>query len=333
LPFGEQLEEFLRHLRKERGLTDASVTHRRRCLAQFFLWLSARGGSIETIGPREITEYFSAHGVRSWKRATVKSYADSLRSFLRYAGARSWCVPGIDAAVEGPRIYSFEALPQGPTWKDVQRLIASLRGDHPTQIRNRAVVLLLAVYSFRIGEVCKLTLDDICWETELIHVRRSKQRRVQDYPLTVEVGTAILKYLERVRPKSRHRELFLTLRTPFRPILPASLGARIALLMRHLNLQLPHYGPHTLRHACATHLLSRGFSLKEIGDHLGHRSAQATQVYAKVDVPSLRKVGDNSLTALINYPLPLTESAPPTACDDQVERLRQVATLNLGGVL
>ena len=57
---------------------------------------------------------------------------------------------------------------------------------------SQSIILLLAVYGLRIGEVCKLTLDDIFWETELIRVRRSKQRKVQDYPLTVEVGGAIL---------------------------------------------------------------------------------------------------------------------------------------------
>jgi integrase/recombinase XerD len=31
-------------------------------------------------------------------------------------------------------------------------------------------------------------------------------------------------------------------------------------------------------------------SLKEIGDHLGHRSSKATRIYAKVDLPALRQV-------------------------------------------
>ena len=56
------------------------------------------------------------------------------------------------------------------------------------------------------------------------------------------------------------------------------------------GLRLRHHGPHALRHACATRLLSQGLSFKDIGDHLGHRSADATAVYAKVDVPSLREV-------------------------------------------
>jgi len=47
----------------------------------------------------------------------------------------------------------------------------------------------------------------------------------------------------------------------------------------------------TFRHACATHLLAQGLSLKEIGDHLGHRSTSATSTYAKVNMAALHEVG------------------------------------------
>ena len=66
-----------------------------------------------------------------------------------------------------------------------------------------------------------------------------------------------------------------------------------------LGLTLPHYGPHVLRPACATHLLSQGFTLKEIGNHLGHRSPVATCIYAKVDLGALRAVGDFDLEDLL----------------------------------
>jgi integrase/recombinase XerD len=57
-----------------------------------------------------------------------------------------------------------------------------------------------------------------------------------------------------------------------------------------LGIEAPRYGPHALRHACAGRLLSEGLSLKEIGDHLGHRSLNSTRVYAKVDLNGLRGV-------------------------------------------
>ena len=61
-------------------------------------------------------------------------------------------------------------------------------------------------------------------------------------------------------------------------------------LMVALGLSLPHSGSHTLRYACASHLLEEGLSLEEIGDHLGHRSLESTRIYAKVDLHGLREV-------------------------------------------
>lgn len=66
-----------------------------------------------------------------------------------------------------------------------------------------------------------------------------------------------------------------------------------------LGLQLPRYGSHALRHACATHLLAQGLSLKEVGDHLGHVNPDTTRIDAKVDLTALRTVGDFSLEGLL----------------------------------
>ncbi len=57
-------------------------------------------------------------------------------------------------------------------------------------------------------------------------------------------------------------------------------------------------GPHALRHACARHLVAAGHSFKEVGDHLGHRSPEATRLYAKVDLASLRRVAFDDLGGL-----------------------------------
>lgn len=68
--------------------------------------------------------------------------------------------------------------------------------------------------------------------------------------------------------------------------------------MSLLGISAPHTGPHSLRHACATHLVTEGLSLKEIGDHLGHRSSLSTRIYAKVDLPGLREVAAFDLGGL-----------------------------------
>jgi len=62
---------------------------------------------------------------------------------------------------------------------------------------------------------------------------------------------------------------------------------------RHLSaagVKVPRPGSHTLRHTCVQRLVDADFSLKEIGDFVGHRSPASTEIYAKVAVESLRNV-------------------------------------------
>jgi site-specific recombinase XerD len=47
-------------------------------------------------------------------------------------------------------------------------------------------------------------------------------------------------------------------------------------------------GAHLFRHSVATELLRSGATLPEIGHLLGHRSHDATRIYAKVDIGTLR---------------------------------------------
>jgi len=157
-------------------------------------------------------------------------------------------------------------------------------------IRDRAIVILLAVYGFRSGEVCKLQLDDINWQKDEILLNRSKRPDHRLYPLVREAGDAILLYLQNARPKSDAREVFLHARPPYKALTTTGLATMVRHRMKALGFILPHYGPHALRHSCATHLLAAGVSIKEIGDLLGHVSAMSTLIYAKVDLKGLREV-------------------------------------------
>jgi integrase/recombinase XerD len=332
--FGDEFEAFLTFEVQERGLAPATIENRRRWMPTFLTWLAAQVQSLEDVTPDHVARYFATVGVqRRWKRTTISFAVNQLRQFFRFVESKGWCPPGVAATIDAPRIYSLERLPRGPSWTDVQRLIRASRGSIPTEIRDHAILLLLAVYGFRSGEVRLLRLDDLDWERETVHVRRTKQRKSQRYPLTREVGDAILRYLRKVRPQSRHREIFLTLKQPYQPLSAPGFGTMVRNRMQRLGLKLHCYGPHTLRHACATHLLSQGFSLKEIGDHLGHVSPVATQIYAKVDLHGLRQVGDFDLGGLVAYAEASAEKATPIYARGDMAALRAVAELSIGGLL
>lgn len=329
--FKLELDSFLKELRDERGYADQTLSTRASALNLFFEWLGKQGLSLKDVSPATIAAYFVQNKASGWKKSTIKAYGQSLRAFFRHARRCGWCAPGLAETIKGPKIYSMASLPEGPSWEQVQRLIANLNTDRPTQVRDRAIVLLLAVYGLRIGEVCRLTLDDLDWINEKIRVRRLKNRRSQEFPLTAEVGNAILKYLRNVRPQGAERVLFLRLRSPHKPLTAGGASCCIAVHIRALG-RLPHYGAHSLRHACATHLLQEGFSLKEIGDLLGHRSPRSTQIYAKVERKKLLQVATPQLSSLKGYLR--TQTQPPTA-DWTKERLRllqEVSNFGLGGL-
>ena len=177
-------------------------------------------------------------------------------------------------------------------------MIARMETDRTIDIRDKAIVMLFAIYGFRASEVAALTLDGINWEQSLLSISRVKRREKQTYPLIPIVGNAIIRYLREIRPRSPHREVFLTLLPPFRPLTAGSLYHATDQRIRDLGISIPTKGLIHSRHACATHLMAEGLSLKEIGDHLGHRSSSATRIYAKVDLAGLREIAAFDLGAL-----------------------------------
>jgi site-specific recombinase XerD len=299
-PWAKKMKAFADYMEQEAELLPVTVYGRCWWVRQFFKRMRVREGSLREITPHRIDMAFQkllAPGANSrapggYSRTTIQGCATALRTFFRFAEARGWCRKGLAASIRNPRVFSQASLPLGPSWDDVQRLLAMTEGDKPSNIRARPILMLLAIYGLRRGEVSRLRLEDFDWEHEVFRVVSSKTGRVRTYPLVRSVGDAILRYLREVRPRSTHRELFLSARPPFGPVCSSSLWQMVGKRLRSLHVSFPHYGPHALRHACASRLLAAGLSLKEIGDQLGHMDPDSTRIYAKVDLVALRQVAD-----------------------------------------
>jgi integrase/recombinase XerD len=290
-PVHALVADFAAHLREERGLSPRTIQSRCWHVERLLGWLVIRGQPLPQLSLEQIDEYLSQMGNAGWNRVSINTGAGAIRSFVRYAEKRGWCSPGMSAAIHGPRLYRDEGLPAGPNWPTVRLLLAGVESNRPTDVRDRAILLLFAAYGFRSGEVAQLRLEDLDWEREQISVTRSKSHRTQTYRLTAGVGEAILRYLQEVRPRCQRRELFLARNAPWRPLSQGALWHVVADRLRQLPGTSAHWGPHSLRHACATRLVEQGVTFPEISDHLGHHSVNSTRLYAKVDLASLREVG------------------------------------------
>ncbi|MBK7928957.1 MAG: site-specific integrase [Bryobacterales bacterium] len=216
--FADEVDEFTRWMTEEKGMAALTVRSHQVKTAQFLNWFSERRCSLAAVRLRDVDNFLIFKGMNGWSRRSARGYADALRAFFRYAEQRIWCKPGIAEGIMSPKLYVHEGLPEGPHWKDVQRLVEGVKGNSTVALRARAVLLLLAVYGLRSGEISRLLLSDFDWRLETFTVNHSKRGGVQKYPLQREVGDAILEYVRKARPRTSCRNLFLTLHPPYRSI-------------------------------------------------------------------------------------------------------------------
>jgi integrase/recombinase XerD len=297
-PFQQLIAEFIDAMRSTRGLAPPTVLGYSSKAFGFLKWLGERHKSLEFVSLRHIDEFMASRREEGWSVRTLASQCQALRSFFGYAEIRGWCVPGIPLGILSPRIPKYEDRPKGPTWVEVRRLIESASGSAPNELRAKAILLLFAIYGLRSSEVAGLRLNDFDWRSETFSVRRAKRAGIQQYPIQYEVGEAIIQYLRKGRPHCSSRLVFVSTYRPHGLIRPGPMWQIVGWRMRRLRIELEHVGPHSLRHACATRLLKKGASLKEIADFLGHRNIKSVGIYARYDTRSLRKVAAFSLAGV-----------------------------------
>jgi integrase/recombinase XerD len=223
VPFADRLADFDAYRRDERGLSPVTIRNQDWHVEKFLGWLGEQNRSFDNVSLDDVDAFLAANGKRGWNRVSVATSAKALRAFFKHAAIRGWCSASIAVGIDGPRLFQHEGLPVGPPWPDVQRLIGSTGGDSARDIRDRAILILLATYGLRSSEVAGLRLEDVNWESEIVSIARPKQRRAQEYPLVSEAGEAILQYLQRARPRCARREIFLTVKAPFRRLSPGAL--------------------------------------------------------------------------------------------------------------
>lgn len=149
--------------------------------------------------------------------------------------------------------------------------------------------LLLARLGLRAGEVVPLRLDDIDWRDGSISIR-GKGGQVTKMPLPIDAGEAIAMYLLEDRPPSKLRFIFLRAKAPVSHLTVSGLSTRVRLALDAHGIETPNCSTHLFRHSLATNMLRDGASLLEISELLRHRSTQTTEIYAKVDLVSLRQL-------------------------------------------
>jgi integrase/recombinase XerD len=270
----------------ERGLAARTVA-RYEATARRFLDVRARAGTgAEDLDAAAVTGFLLAEAGRGLSPGSLQGRVAELRSLLRYLYL---------AGVTGSPLAA--AVPPVPGWKDaavpvrlapeqVRALLDSCDRQTAAGRRDLAMLMLMARLGLRAAEVAGLRLADFGWRAGELAVL-GKGRRADRMPLPADAGEAVAGYLVHARPRGVASGVaFLTLVAPYRPLAPTGVSEMVRRRCEQAGL-----GParaHRLRHALATELLGRGFTLPEIGQVLRQRDLATTAIYAKVDYAALR---------------------------------------------
>jgi integrase len=156
------------------------------------------------------------------------------------------------------------------------------------EVRDKAIILLLARLGLRAADIQDMRLDDIDWRSGHLTVK-GKTRRPDRLPLPQDVGDAILATCHGP-PGAAEEHLFVRAQarsghSARPPRSPASSLARVTAADRRSADRIAHIP------AFACHqLLRAGAGLESVGTILRHSSPETTAIYAKVDLPMLMKI-------------------------------------------
>ena len=225
------------------------------------------------------------------RNAGRKQPAVAIRSFLRFLVFRGDIRPGLEAAAPAPPQWKYASLPSRLTPEEVERVLAVYHEENAINLRNRAILFLLARLGLRAQDVVSLCLENIDWADGRCALWPGKSRRARTVPLPHDVGQAIVAYLQRGRPQRESRQVFLHSRPPFRPLTSAAVWAIVRQAFTRAGLSVPPgVASHIFRHTIASQMVNHGASFKDVADVLGHQSIQTTGIYAKLELDTLAAV-------------------------------------------
>jgi len=289
-PFADVAPGFFGFLLRDRGLREATLVQYRHYLQRLQDYLQRRDlALLPDLPPAVISGLITESGETLDKRS-VQSLCSILKVFLRYLYRVGLMTRDRSKAIESPRRYRLASLPRSITWSEVEQMLLKVDRRSAVGKRDYAILLLLVTYGLRAREVGALTLDDIDWSRDRIDVRGRKAGHSTAYPLASTVGEALLDYLKHSRPETANRAVFIGAYAPYPPLSRVAVSLRAKWYLRKAGINVPRPGSHTLRHTCVQRLVDSGFTLKTIGDFIGHRTPDATKIYAKVNIEALRKV-------------------------------------------
>jgi len=288
------VQTYAQYLDEDKGLCDLTIKRNKAVVHDFLIeQFGKRQVIFSRITQNKLLKYISSYNHKKhFSKNGIQVNVSALRSFLCYLvmigkikTELANCIPSIPG-------WRASHLPVFLTKSEVKQLLKACDRRTTKGCRNYAILLLLVRLGLRASEVIHLLLDDINWELGELNIY-GKGRKHRVLPLLDDVGHALASYLRYSRPNTTERQVFIRSRAPYRGLQNHS--AISSIVKRTLNaagLNPQQMGAHLLRYTAAMETLSKGATLFEIGQLLGHCSIDTTALYTKIDITGLRELAE-----------------------------------------
>lgn len=172
------------------------------------------------------------------------------------------------------------------TYKEYSHLSGSKLSHYQeaAQSRDRAMLVIYYSCGLRRNEGAHVSIDDINFDTRILHVRKGKNYKERFVPFNKSNAAYLKQWIYDYRSNlvKDRKEHCLFINLWGNTMSGGALYARLKLLQQlseNAVLTEKVIGLHTLRHSIATHLLQAGMDLEKISRFLGHSSLESTQIY------------------------------------------------------
>jgi Site-specific recombinase XerD len=169
-----------------------------------------------------------------------------------------------------------------PLVLSVEELLALLSAVG--SLRDRVLLTVLYSAGIRLGEVCRLRVDDVDSPRMLLRIRQGKGHKDRFAPLSPIALDLLRQWWRTARPTGL---LFPNKKDPSRPLSPSTVQRAVKIAARRAGMTKP-VSPRTLRHSFATHLMEQGASMRVIQVLLGHAHGRTTEIYTHVSPAQAR---------------------------------------------
>ena len=298
MTFAESIQQFMMHLKVERGLAVNTQVSYRRDIEELCAFLSDEGCTeVEQITEDLIREYLESRmdGGDEGKPLDNRSVARnlvSIRQWMKFMIGDGLIETNPCEHIDLPRFAQKDPVYLNEL--EVEALIAAPDTETSEGLRDRAMIELLYATGLRVSELVGLSLRDLDLDNGCItaHGKGSKDRVV---PIGECAHLWIRRYLECARSEilshagngGETSTLFVTrrgsgmTRQGFWKLLKNY--AVLAGIRKPLS-------PHKLRHTFATHLISHGADLLAVKEMLGHADISSTQIYTHVSRERMKRI-------------------------------------------